>query len=215
MKKTYFMVLLLLMSQAVIVHAEVSTRDNGDSAALAKAQTMLREMATEKEAIRAEADQLKEEIAKRDKKIDELNHKIVRTKDSLKNSSETVSRYQDAVASQRERMESMRDKFHKLVDKYRELVAGLKHVEQERVGLQADAVQQSRALEECGRKNGELYQATLDMIEKYENKGIWDALLQKEPVTQLKRVEIENIVDDAKYRVDMLKVVDVGMTPEK
>jgi chromosome segregation ATPase len=215
MIKTKYIALscLLAMTQTGVTFAEVSSRDPGDSAALAKAQYMLREMAAEKEALQAESDRLKQEIAKRDKNIDELSKKIERTGNSLKNSSETVARYQDAVASQKQRMEEMRDKFQKLVDKYRELVAALKHVEQERVGFQEKTSQRSAELQECGKKNGELYQATLDMIEKYENKGVWDALLQQEPVTQLKRVEIENIVGDETYRIDRLKVVDSGSSP--
>jgi len=215
MMKTKYIALscLLAMTQTGVTFAEVSSRDPGDSAALAKAQYMLREMATEKEALQAESDRLKEEIERRDKNIDELNKKIERASNSLKNTSDTVTRYQEAVASQKQRMEEMRDKFQKLVDKYRELVVALKHVEQERVGFQEKTSQQSVELEECGKNNGELYQATLDMIDKYESKGVWDALLQQEPVTQLKRVEIENIVDEAKYRIDKLKVVDSGRSP--
>jgi chromosome segregation ATPase len=194
--------------------AEVAVRDGGEQAAVMKAQTMLREMAMEKEALQAERTQLEGELAKRDKKIESLNGKIERITKSLNNSSDTVNRYQDTVTLQRERMEEMRGKFQKLVDKYRELVAALKLVEAERVAMQETAAHQSDEIGDCGKKNDALYQAALDMIEKYENKGVWDALLQKEPVTQLKRVEIENIVDDAKFRIDMLKVVDVGMTPE-
>ena len=189
-----------------VASADVMARDGGEQAAIAKAQAMLRQMALEKDALQSENSQLEEELKKKDKKIEKLNSKIERTDKSLKNTSDTVARYQEAVASQRQRMGEMRDKFQKLVDKYRELVSALKLVEAERTGLQTRSAQQSAALDECGKKNNELYQATLDMIEKYENKGVWDSLLQQEPVTQLKRVEIENIVDGEKYKIDKLKV---------
>lgn len=205
-KPALFAMTLILFP--MICSAEVASRDVGEQAAVAKAQAMLRQISSEKEALQAEKAQLEEELAKKDKKIESLDKKLQHAEKSLKSSADTANRYQDAVAAQRARMEEMRGKFQALVDKYRELVAALKLVEMERVALQDKTAQQVGEIEACGKKNGELYQAALDMIEKYENKGVWEALLQQEPVTQLKRVEIENIVDEAKYHAEKLRVVD-------
>ena len=186
--------------------AEVAARDNGNQAALAKAQYMLREISMEKEALQAENQQLKDEIEKRDKKIEAQNKKIARANKSLDNTQEMVGKYQEAVAAQKERMVEMRDKFQKLVDKYKELVSALRLVENERANLQRKTQVGLRTLQDCASNNQSLYQANMDILKQYENKGVWDAVMQKEPVTQLKRVEIENFIEDMKYRIEKLKV---------
>ena len=35
---------------------------------------------------------------------------------------------------------------------------------------------------------------------------MWDALLQREPVTQLKRVEIEGVVEEYKHKISQQRV---------
>jgi hypothetical protein len=39
-----------------------------------------------------------------------------------------------------------------------------------------------------------------------ENRGFWSSLTEREPFTQLKRVELENLVEDYKYRADELRL---------
>lgn len=196
----------LLYSTAVT--AEVAARDDGNQAAMAKAQYLLRQISMEKEALQAENAQLKEEAEKRDKRLQALKKKIASTKKSLNNSQDMLGKYQDAVTVQRERMMEMRDKFQKLVDKYKELVAALRLVEGERASLQKKNQTSLRTLQKCADNNQDLYQANLELLKQYEQKGVWDAMMQKEPVTQLKRVEIENMIEDMKYRIDKLKVAN-------
>ena len=85
-------VCLLLISDA---SAEVAARDNGNDAALAKAQYLLRQISMEKEALQAENAHIKEEVEKRDKKIKALNKKINSTKKSLSSTRDTVGKYQE------------------------------------------------------------------------------------------------------------------------
>jgi len=198
--------MLLLMTTFATVAATARDDGNANQDALAKAQYLLRQISTEKDALKAENDKLQEEITKRDAKIDKLNKKIKHANDSLDNSKELVGRYQETVAAQRDRMAEMRDKFQKLVDKYRELVAALKLVESERTGLESKVSEQLKVLESCSNKNQELYQVSVDLMRQYENKGVWDALMQKEPVTQLKRVEIETMLEETQNRIDDLKI---------
>ena len=191
-----------------IASAEVSARGDRNDGALAKAQYLLRQISMEKEALQAENSHIKEDLKKRDIKIKVLNKKIENTKKSLSSTRNKVGKYQDAVSAQRTRMVEMRDKFQKLVDKYKELVVALRLVENERAEIQKEKLSGLRVLENCADNNQQLYQVNVELLKQYENKGVLDAILQKEPVTQLKQVEIENIVDDMKYRIDKLKVSD-------
>ena len=47
-----------------------------------------------------------------------------------------------------------------------------------------------------------------ELVEQYVNKGLWQALRQAEPITQLKQVEIENIAQEYKGTIEVLKISD-------
>ncbi|HWU57007.1 MAG TPA: hypothetical protein VN175_15965, partial [Rhizomicrobium sp.] len=53
--------------------------------------------------------------------------------------------------------------------------------------------QQNRLTEE---KNAKLYQLGRELLDRYENKSVLDVVGTAEPVTKLKRVEYENVVQD-------------------
>jgi len=188
--------------------AEVAARGNGNDAALAKAQYLLRQISMEKDALQAENAQIKDEVEKRDKKIQVLSKKIKNTNKSLSSSRNTLGKYQEVVTAQRTRMVEMRDKFQKLVDKYKELVAALRLVEEERASIQKAKQAGLRMLDGCADKNQKLSQINTELLKKYRDKGVWDAIMQKEPVTQLKQVEIENYIEDMQYRIERLKVAN-------
>ena len=46
-----------------------------------------------------------------------------------------------------------------------------------------------------------LYETGLEVLDKYKNKGIWDAFMQQEPVTGLNEVEVENIIEEYRHRL--------------
>jgi chromosome segregation ATPase len=62
-------------------------------------------------------------------------------------------------------------------------------------GKIADLAHQDAA---CEGNNRKLYQLNVNLLERYRKKGVFDALLQHEPVTGLNDVEMQNIIQ--KYR---------------
>jgi chromosome segregation ATPase len=60
--------------------------------------------------------------------------------------------------------------------------------------------QTSRA-EACEENNRKLYSVTTDLIDRYkENRGAWEKFLLSEPFTGLKSLEVENLLEDMRYR---------------
>jgi chromosome segregation ATPase len=53
----------------------------------------------------------------------------------------------------------------------------------------------------CEDKNDKLYTWGQELLEKYQHKGVWAAMAQKDPVLGLKEVAIENTVQE--YRLKM------------
>ncbi|MDO9448997.1 MAG: hypothetical protein Q7J21_00820, partial [Rugosibacter sp.] len=77
--------------------------------------------------------------------------------------------------------------------------------------LEADLKQKTQALAACEAKNAKLHGYGVDLLDKYEKKGCGAALLQADPFTQLKRVEIENLMEDYREKLDEQKLDEKKM----
>ena len=56
--------------------------------------------------------------------------------------------------------------------------------------------------DQCAEHNVRLYGISGELLKRYEQKGILGTMLQKEPFTQIKKVELEKLVQDYKERID-------------
>lgn len=79
--------------------------------------------------------------------------------------------------------------------------------ERERAAAAARAAREEndrgeKALVACRRDNGELAAVAYDLMDRYDRKGVWEALRQAEPVLQLKSVETQNLLQKYRDRVD-------------
>ena len=67
-----------------------------------------------------------------------------------------------------------------------------------------------KELGSCETKNKKLYQYQVELINRAQNRGSLDALLEREPLTQLKRVEIENLLEEYRDKIDNEQIVKRG-----
>ena len=107
-----------------------------------------------------------------------------------------------------------------LESKNGQLTERLAEVEADRNALEQKQKQTFKALQErekdlkqldqkynvCAEHNARLYAIGNELIGRYQNKGFTTTLLEKEPFTQIKRVELEKLVRDYKDKVDQQKV---------
>jgi len=69
----------------------------------------------------------------------------------------------------------------------------------------AALAQQTKLTDTCATRNARLYEIGGEILERYENKGVFSSLLAAEPFTGLKRVELENLVEDYRDKLDAQK----------
>lgn len=72
----------------------------------------------------------------------------------------------------------------------------------ERDKLQADAVTQASVLAACQLRNRKLVDVSRDILRAYEDFDFIDSIGAREPFTKLKRVELENLAQDWRDRID-------------
>jgi hypothetical protein len=68
--------------------------------------------------------------------------------------------------------------------------------EGQRAQLDAKRIELERKLEDQQHKNIEMYQAGMEILDRYEKFGLGDAILAREPFTAAKRVKFQNLVQD-------------------
>lgn len=166
--------------------AETARRDSDEQRVLAKTQYLLKQVSTERDALKAENEKLKAEI-------DALNKKSA----GQKKSAET------ALAKSKEEYAQMSERLQEAIKRLETEKQALTTEKQQR---DESLTRQSKSLEVCETKNARLVEANLELLHRYENKGVFDALFQREPVTGLKQVEIESLIEEYRDKMDALKV---------
>ena len=68
--------------------------------------------------------------------------------------------------------------------------------EGQRAQLDTKRIEVERKLEEQQNKNIEMYQAGMEILDRYEKFGLGDAILAREPFTAAQRVKFQNLVQD-------------------
>lgn len=204
-KKSLLMLLILLgMVGSPMVNAEVRrapAANNGSGGGQDVAvQRLLRQLTTEKDQALAKNMEL-------EKRIETLEKDLEKAQKKAGNTEETVGKYKEVYSEASTRITDMQGKMKALVTKFRETIAVLKTTEQEKSRLAGDLAGKDAIIAEHVKNNARLYEINMELIEEYKNKGVMDALMQKEPVTQLKQVEVEALGE--KYRNEMDDLVAV------
>jgi len=65
----------------------------------------------------------------------------------------------------------------------------------------------------CTVKNAKLYDLNVELLKRYADKGVVDVVTGREPLTGLKRVELDNLVQDLQDKLDEQRV-SAAQTPE-
>jgi len=189
MKTTVMLVMAMLMT-IFLASGEAKAADAEDQK-VQRIQRMLRQVSQERDALQAENTRLKSEI-------EELNRKHTGAK---KNSDAALAKSRESNAA--------------LGAELQRTEQNLRQTLSEKNLLQETVVGQAQQLETCESHNVKLLQVNRDLLGQYENKGFFDSLMQREPITGLKGVELENIVQDYQDRLDRLvfRKTEASTTP--
>lgn len=150
--------------------------------------------------LKTEVEALKAQLAKASTALTASEQRAKKAAPSAKDSA-ALQETNDALTRTRSQMQE-------LVGKFRETGQILKEVETDRDRLRAQASNQERDLKTCVDRNAGLYLVSDEILRNLENRGVWSSLTQKEPFTQISRTRLENLIDDYRYRVEELRVVD-------
>jgi chromosome segregation ATPase len=84
--------------------------------------------------------------------------------------------------------------------------------EAERAQWQARFGEQARLVGECGNRNDRLFRLNAELIDRYRDKGVIDALRQREPVLGLSDVQMFNLVQEYRDKAQTERYTPAAQT---
>jgi len=98
---------------------------------------------------------------------------------------------------------------------FKETRAKLRQTEDERESLADQLAETTRQLQDAEKKNLALYEVNRELLQRYSDKSMLDALRQGEPFTGIGGVAVENEIQDYEDRMaEQLREVNVEATEQ-
>ena len=214
---------LLIATLAIgFAHSNVAGAAEKDKSARRNAlmmQKMKQDMEAEKATMQTQFDAQKKELEDKLKsKDDELviaNKKLAtaeRKNKSLESDIKKITLEKVAVETKQQQTQAQLDTTQKNLDElktqYQQAQADLKFNDNQRKTLSTNLAQTTKSVNECETKNSKLHQFGTELIQIYDKPNSYDAAMRKEQFFQLKRVELENLLQGYQDKLDDARFVN-------
>lgn len=196
----------LIAAMFAIVTSPVGAQTQRSGNADARVMQQLQQMSSERAALQAENAKLKEQLAQMKKDLDKAASGKVAIENRARQLEASAGRGEAASKQSEEQLERTRGQLQELIVKFRETAQTLRDVETDRSTVQSQLGLKERELKTCIDRNAGLYNLNSAILDRMENRGFWSSLGASEPFTKIKRVELENLIEDYKYRADELRL---------
>ena len=143
--------------------------------------------------------EIQEELKSTEKNLVTLE----KEKDTLKNEMEIITDKLETCGEDRkalaDRNSELKSEIVQAESEYKKKISG----KDGEIGeLESRLANNKRLLEVCNEKNTRLCIIAEELLEKYENKGVFSSIVQKEPFLQFKKVELEKYVKEYRDRIE-------------
>ncbi len=194
-------VFLAAVTMAAANMADAQTARTGGTAN-AQLLEQLQQLASERTSLQAENTQLKKDLDATRKDRDALKKAQQAVEGKVK-ASEVAFAHGTAEREQKDReIQQLKDRMQELIAKFRETVQSMRDVEVERSDLKQTLASRERELKVCVGHNAALYKLDAEVLDRLEHQSMWSRVASAEPFTKIKRVQLENLVDDYKSRAE-------------
>lgn len=191
---------LVLSLAALASHTATAADADGDRLreALRSAITQQRALEDQRAAMQAKLTEAESARAKLQGQIDAAKAEV---KQVAKQHREAVEEFNQRIADRDQTLEKWKAAYEEAAD-----VARAKDAE--RAKFQAQATATKASLKSCSAKNAELAKVGRELLNHYESANFADLALASEPLGGLRRVEIQNLLQDYTD-----KILDQKVTP--
>jgi chromosome segregation ATPase len=119
---------------------------------------------------------------------------------------EQVQKLEARIKAADERADKTKQELQEALRNNKNLDRELKKTAGEKQALQADLKRTTRELGTCSSNNAELCLIAEELVKKYKDKGFGAVFLEKEPLTQVRKVELEQLTDQYREEIEQKKI---------
>lgn len=183
-------------------------RARGAEQAKAAAEAKIGELGAQADLAKSKAASLEKRRSSLEKELRALKEEKAALEEKLSATESTLSKRNLELATVDA---SLSERNVQLISTQKELA----NTRQERQTYLADLGQRTQELGNCNVKNGSLLKTAEDLLKRYRSKTCTDALLEKEPITGLKRVKVENEIEEYLEKLERDTTPDVQAVKRK
>lgn len=185
---------LLLPFQSL---SAAAPRDQAGGDALRRAQQMLQALAKEKSELESENIRLSGELKSAQEELTAALGRIDKTEKHVAAARNRNEALVERIRTDSELHTDMRERFR----------AELDDAQTDIKLLLAAVEERTRWIGECQAKNDQLHQVNVELLDAYQGKTAWDSVKQREPVTGIAAVKVENQVQEYEFRLEDLRTI--------
>ncbi|MES2501535.1 MAG: hypothetical protein V4545_02930 [Pseudomonadota bacterium] len=208
--------LLLCAFIAGIVSPVADAAEKKDKAARRQAlmmQKMKQDMEAEKAAMQAQFEAqkktLEEQLLAKNTELEQTSGELAASQRKAKNLSAELSKTQTEktaietkLTDTQATLDSTKNTLTDLQGVHAQALADLKFNDNQRKTISANLADTTKQLNTCAAQNAKLHQFGTELIQIYDKPSQYDAVMRKEKFFQLKRVELENILQNQQDKLD-------------
>jgi DNA repair exonuclease SbcCD ATPase subunit len=195
------LILFALLGLASSPSALPQTARSGGGAS-AQAMQQLQQLAAERATLQEENTRLKGERDSLKKERDALKGGQQGLERRARSAEVSIARAADSDRAASAALEAQKTKMQELVEKFRATVETLRGIERERDELKVNGTKTTADLTTCVAHNVALYDLNLEILHRLDGRGVFTRIAEVEPFTQLKRVQLENLIDGYRNRAE-------------
>ncbi|MFM8331034.1 MAG: hypothetical protein ACKN9T_05045 [Candidatus Methylumidiphilus sp.] len=205
--------LLLAALLAGPAQAEPPKQDAAVQQVLRKAQGAIRQLSEEKAKLEADLAALQKENADLKAGLDAKTAALDAAAKQAEQLTGDIKREKDAAAALLSAKAAVEGQLGEEKAKRQQLRGNMKDLAGKARLIQSDNQLLVEAVKEreqwigqCSQKNANLAEAQAEVIRRYDEKDVWEALGDAEPLTGIARVQTENAAQDYQFKLDALKM---------
>lgn len=164
--------------------------------ALARAQALLQQIGQQKAQLEAENAKLKASLARTEKTLEKTEDGLEATEAEVAQKSAENARLTGQLGRTEERLDRTKATLDALITKFKALRAEYQALQQAKAATDETLKETQEALKVSEYNNIQLYQVNEDLMAHLGDKGWSTMMLQKEPLTGLVDVKLQNIIEE-------------------
>jgi myosin heavy subunit len=199
---------LLLLAFSSIDSMAATEKEAKDRQAVHRLQLQLQAVQQEKTDLADQLEVLKKQVVDLESKRAELEKKLKGQSGKI---SELADLQKKTELTDKQQLAELSAKNQETDKELREAEQQLattdKNLKQTQLEKEQEKKKSDKEMQVCEKKNSELYLFSAKLMEKYQAKGVMEAIRQVEPFTQLEKVKYENLVQEYRDKTDANRIV--------